>query len=64
MESNNTVEVLDNIPFSLDAAKIMKFLRPHGDSSRLEQIVHDLIDAAVPVARPKAVYKVGAVRKA
>ena len=61
MELNKTVEVLDNIPFKLDAPKIMKFLRPHGESRRLEEIVRELIRITNPVAKPKAVYKVGRV---
>jgi hypothetical protein len=58
VETQNEVQVLDNIPCELDFSKVKKWLRTHGDSSRFEKAVQELIEVMAPIARPKAVYKV------
>jgi hypothetical protein len=61
MERSGGVVILDKIPFELDVAKVLKHLRLHGDPARYEKIVADLLENVVPIARPKAVYKVSCV---
>jgi len=55
------IEVLDGIPFSLDAESVRKRLRIRGQSATVESMVGDLLEAALPVARPKAMYAVSRV---
>ena len=52
------MEVLDNIPFSLEPGEV---LRDSADREELRACVDELIEAVRPVARPKAVYKVSYV---
>jgi hypothetical protein len=57
------VEVLDSIPYEPDIAQIMKMLPMRGDKQRFEGIVRELLEIVVPIARPKAVYRVCCVDK-
>ncbi len=57
------IEVLDKIPFELNSEQILKSLRLRKITSHVEGIVRNLTDAATPIARPKAVYKVSYVDK-
>ena len=52
------MEVLDNIPFSLEPGEV---LRDSADREELRVCVDELIETVRPVARPKAVYKVSYV---
>jgi hypothetical protein len=52
------IEVLDRIPFELNAAGIIKNLHMRKVSSHVEKIVADLVGEAAPIVRPKAVYKI------
>ena len=52
------LEVLDNIPVTLEPEKVMKRLRVRGREAQIEEMVRELIDIALPVARPRAVYAV------
>jgi hypothetical protein len=58
MEVSGGVIILENMPFELDVAKVLKHLRVHGDTRRYEAIAADLLENVVPSARPKAVYTV------
>jgi hypothetical protein len=60
VEQGDTV-ILDNIPFNINEEKVIRQLHPRGDRQRFEKNVRDLIEIVAPVARPKAVYKVGCV---
>jgi hypothetical protein len=53
--------VLDNIPFELEASKILKHMRAHGDLRRYEDKINELIEVVTPLARPKAMYKIACV---
>jgi hypothetical protein len=61
IEENKAAVVLENIPFDLNEEKIIKQMHPHGDIQRYEKNVRELIAMVVPVAKPKAVYKVGCI---
>ncbi len=63
MESRNDVVIFDQIPIKLEVAQIVKQMRLHGDTRRYESNIHDLIELVTPIARPKALYKVGCVNK-
>jgi hypothetical protein len=49
-------EILREIPFDLDFARIKRWMHAHGDNRRYENLALGLIDQVKPVARPKAVY--------
>ena len=55
------VVILDKIPSELDVAKVIKYMHLHGDPRRFETIAAALLDEVVPLARPKAVYKVSCI---
>jgi hypothetical protein len=55
------VVVLDRIPFELDVPRVIKHLRLHSDPTRYEKITADLLQRVIPIARPKAVYRVSCV---
>jgi hypothetical protein len=63
MESSNGVVILDKVPFELNIDKIVKQMRLHGDTRRYEENLRELIKIVSPLARPKALYKVGYVNK-
>ncbi|MFC1726528.1 vitamin B12 dependent-methionine synthase activation domain-containing protein, partial [candidate division KSB1 bacterium] len=51
------MEILDNIPLSLDREEVLKTL--HYDKNKINDVpdIHELIDTAVSCAKPKAVFK-------
>ena len=55
------MKVLDSIPVSLEAKDVLKNIRMRNVSASVEQTVQGLLDSALPVARPKALYKVAYV---
>ncbi len=57
------VEILDSIPYEPDITQIMKMLPTRGDKQRFETIVRELLEIVIPVAKPKAVYRVCGVEK-
>jgi hypothetical protein len=59
----SNLEVLDNIPFKPDISTIMTRLRFHGNNLRFEKIVPELLDLVVPLARPKALYKISCLSR-
>jgi hypothetical protein len=63
MAEAGQVEVLDNIPVELDTAAVVKQMKLHGDTKRYEKIINELLEIALPIARPKAVYKVSCIEK-
>jgi hypothetical protein len=50
------------IPVKLDTAQIIKRLRLKEGNRRMEQMAAELTDAALAVARPKAIYRVSRAR--
>ncbi len=56
--SEDMIEVLDKIPFEIRFEEIVKSLKLRQVNSQIEEMVRNLVGAAAPVARPKAVYKV------
>ncbi len=52
------IEVLDQVPFEIHFDEIVSVLKLRQRNSQIEQMVRELIQAAAPLARPKAVYKV------
>ena len=61
MKTNNKVIVFKEIPVDLKIDQIMKQMRLHGDPRRFEEVIRSLIEQVNPVARPKALYKIGCV---
>jgi hypothetical protein len=57
IEKAQTVELIDNIPLTLDIAKIMVRLELHGGNKMDEASVRELVDAAGRIARPRALYR-------
>jgi len=55
------IEVLDNIPVTLEPEKVMKRLRVRGRENIIDEMVRELIDIALPVARPKAIYAISKI---
>jgi hypothetical protein len=55
------IEILDKIPFNLDARKILFWMYNRGDSLRWDYIVRRLIDEVQPLAHPKAMFRVSRV---
>ena len=55
------IEVLDNIPVTLEPERVIQWLRVRNQSQTIEDMVRELIDAALPMARPKAIYAVARV---
>lgn len=52
------MEILNNIPVELDKDNIIKRLRLSDKGEQIENMVHELVETAVSIARPKAVYTV------
>ncbi|MBN1367547.1 MAG: hypothetical protein JW967_06455 [Dehalococcoidales bacterium] len=52
------IEILNEIPFQLDPAVIIKSLRLRTFQPNIEKIVGELVRDIQPIAKPKAVYKV------
>jgi hypothetical protein len=63
MEAPIGVVILDRIPVKLEVDRVIKQMRLHGDTRRYESHIRELIDIVTPIARPKAVYKVGCIDK-
>ncbi|MDD5701619.1 MAG: vitamin B12 dependent-methionine synthase activation domain-containing protein [Dehalococcoidales bacterium] len=61
MESRNKVQILSHIPVDLTVDRVLKQMRLHGDSRRFAGMTEELIRVVAPLARPKAVYKIGCV---
>ncbi|MEA3253580.1 MAG: vitamin B12 dependent-methionine synthase activation domain-containing protein [Chloroflexota bacterium] len=55
------MEVLDNVPFRLDIEGMLKLSHVWGRNQHIEEVARELIDIALPVARPRAVYEVSYV---
>jgi len=55
------MEVLNSIPFRLNAKEVLKRLRLRKENKDIERIVQELLDIVHPIAKPKAVYKVSYV---
>ena len=55
------MEVLDEIPVSLDAEMVLKHVHLRKESKSIEKNVQELVEIVVPIARPKAVYEVSYV---
>jgi len=55
------MEILDNIPINLEREKIIERLRLDHRGKQIVEMVQELIDVVVSIARPKAVYKVSYV---
>ena len=55
------IEVLDNIPVTLEPEKLVARLHVRRRNGAIEEMARDLIDAATAVARPRAIYAVSRV---
>ena len=55
------IEVLDNIAVTLEPERVMQRLRVRNQTRTIEEMVSELIDVALPVARPKAIYALAGV---
>jgi hypothetical protein len=55
------VVVFKDIPVDLQIDQVMKQMHLHGDPRRFEEAIHDLVEQVRPIARPKAMYKIGCV---
>jgi hypothetical protein len=62
VETHNNVQVLSHIPVNLTAEQVLKQMHLHGNSRRFAEMVDELLQVVIPVARPKAIYKVGCVK--
>ena len=61
MKADNEVVIFKNIPVDLETDKLLKQMHLHGDPRRFEENIEDLIKLATPIARPKAIFKIGCV---
>ena len=52
------IQVLANIPLDLNADKVLKQLRLRSENRRIKEIVGELIEVVVPIAKPRAIYKI------
>jgi hypothetical protein len=57
----STIEVLDDIPVTLNADDVMKVLGIPARDESIERMVREMVETALPIARPKAVYVVSRV---
>jgi len=55
--------VLDAPPFRLDVDRVLTFSGLHRGNRRIETMIQELIETVLPVARPKALYRVAYVEK-
>lgn len=62
-EANSNTVVLDNIPFTINGEKVLKQLQLHGDKQRFEKTIQELMELVIPIAKPKAVYKISHIGK-
>ncbi len=52
------MEVLNNIPVSLEPERVLKFMRMRHRNKHVEEMIEELIEVVRPIARPRAVFKV------
>lgn len=52
------MEILDNIPFSINSEDVVKELRFRQKNPSIEKTAQELLEATKPIAKPKALYKV------
>jgi len=57
------MEVLDSIPFVVEAEEVVKRLRLRRKTSQMETMIADLLESLRPVARPRALYTVAYVEE-
>ena len=57
----NMTEVFTNIPFRLTAEQVIRRSRLRNRNTPVEKMVKTLVDSVLPIARPKAVYRVAYV---
>jgi len=55
------MEILNNIPFRLNIEDVLKLSHVQRRNQHVEEVARELIDIALPVARPRAVYEVSYV---
>ena len=55
------MEVLDSIPFRVDVETVLKKLHQNKENKYISAIVQELIETVLPIAKPKAIYKVSYV---
>ena len=55
------MKVLDDIPVNLSVGDVLKNMRMRNTNASVEQDIQELLDAALPFAKPKALYKVAYV---
>jgi hypothetical protein len=55
------MEVLNSIPIELDLEAVLKRMRLRNRNDNILESIRELLDAAVPIASPKAVYEVSYV---
>jgi hypothetical protein len=55
------MEVLNSIPIELDLEAVLKRMRLRNRSDNIVESIRELLDTAVPIASPKAVYEVAYV---
>ena len=60
-EETPRLEILDKIPFKPDISRIRLRLLFHKDYQHIVEILPEMIKRVLPVARPKAIYKVSRV---
>lgn len=53
--------ILENIPFTLQEDKIISSMHVHGSAQRFTDNLRELIEIVVPLARPKAMFKISCV---
>jgi len=52
------MKILDSIPVRLDTEQVLARMKLHKKSSHVEEMIRELIDIVLPVAKPKVVYEV------
>ncbi len=52
------MEILDNIPASLEPERILRHMRFRNKNRQVEKMVRELIEIVQPIAKPKAIYEV------
>jgi len=55
------MEVLDSIPVKLDLEEVLTRMHMRNKSESVEKSIHELIEIARPIAKPKAIYEVSYV---
>ncbi len=52
------MEILNNIPFTINSEDVVKELRFRQKNPSIEKTAYELLEATKPIAKPKALYKV------